>query len=125
MKTVKQLLWFIIPTAFIWALIYVVTFIPSDSLPGFLSEQDYLTLFIGDTFFLKEFLKILIRPFCFIFFIGLILYIVKFNIEKSGKTYINKAFYTSAFTICSAFFYFLLILRLVWVFLRPLIRYGR
>jgi hypothetical protein len=61
MKTVKQLLWFIIPTAFIWALIYVVTFIPSDSLPGFLQEQDYLKFYfidyfnVYDEFFLKEF----------------------------------------------------------------------
>ncbi|MDD4125199.1 MAG: hypothetical protein PHW77_05700 [Eubacteriales bacterium] len=42
MKTFRRLLWFIVPTAVIWTLIYVMTFIPSDSLPGFMQKQDYL-----------------------------------------------------------------------------------
>ncbi len=106
-KTVKQLLWFIIPSAFIWALIYVVTFIPNDNLPGFLQEQDYLKFCFCDMLIIKAFLSILIRSFCYVLLIGFALYIVKLLVNrKSERKFANKVFYMSALTVCYAFFYF-------------------
>ncbi|NCA93529.1 hypothetical protein EOM82_09965 [bacterium] len=107
MKTFKQLICFIVPTAVIWALICVTSFIPSDSLPGFLQEQDYLSIYFKDSFLFKDFVSTLVLPCCFVLLTGLMIYVVKtIMIRKScGKSF-NKTFYAVAFTVCSALFYF-------------------
>ena len=105
MKTFRQLLWFIIPTAVIWSFIYVMNFIPSDSLPGLLKEQDYLRIYFKDSLWLSFFIDTLILPWLLTLLTGFVIYVVKVvMMRKSGvKSYI---YYIIAFTVCSVLFYF-------------------
>lgn len=107
MKKAKQLLWFIIPTVYIWFSIIYTAISVKNSTPKFLRTTNYYRLFFKDAVYKKALLNIFLFPALIAFLFCVVLYIAKRLINrKYNIKYINAAFYAvvSALTTACMFF---------------------
>lgn len=102
MKTLKELLWFIVPTVIIGVLLYIFTFVVTANLPGFIGPQNYLRLFMNDPVFLKALINTVSLPLLLAGGIGVVLFLIKHFLFKDQQRGIFYAVYfisTSALLI--------------------------
>ena len=107
MKRVKQLLWFIIPTVYIWFSIIYTAISVKNSTPKFLSTTNYYRLFFKDAALKKALLNTFLFPALIAFLFCVVLYIAKRLINrKYNIKYINAVFYGAASVFTTACMYF-------------------
>ena len=107
MKKAKQLLWFIIPTVYIWFSIIYTAISVKNSTPKFLSTTNYYRLFFKDAALKKALLNTFLFPALIAFLFCLVLYIAKRLINrKYNIKYINAVFYGAASVFTTACMYF-------------------
>ena len=107
MKRAKQLLWFIIPTVYIWFSIIYTAISVKNSTPKFLSTTNYYRLFFKDAALKKALLNTFLFPALIAFLFCLVLYIAKRLINrKYNIKYINAVFYGAASVFTTACMYF-------------------
>ncbi len=107
MKRAKQLLWFIIPTVYIWFSIIYTAISVKNSTPKFLSTTNYYRLFFKDAALKKALLNTFLFPALIAFLFCLVLYIAKRLINrKYNIKYINAVFYGDASVFTTACMYF-------------------
>lgn len=107
MKRAKQLLWFIIPTVYIWFSIIYTSISVKNSTPKFLGTTNYYRLLLNDAVFKKALLNTFLFPALTAFLFCVVLYIAKRLINRKYHIkYINAAFYAvaSVFTTACMFF---------------------
>ena len=107
MKKAKQLLWFIIPTVYIWFSIIFTAISVKNSTPKFLGTTNYCRLFFKDAVFKKALFNIFLFPALTAFLFCVVLYIAKRLINRKYHIkYINAVFYgaASVFTTACMFF---------------------
>ena len=107
MKRAKQLLWFIIPTVYIWFSIIYTAVSVKNSTPKFLSTTNYYHLFFKNAAFKKALFNIFLFPALIAFLFCLVLYIAKRLINRKYHIkYINAVFYGAASVFTTACMYF-------------------
>ena len=107
MKRAKQLLWFIIPTVYIWFSIIYTAISVKNSTPKFFGTTDYYRLFFKDAVFKKALLNTFLFPALIAFLFCVVLYIAKRLINrKYNIKYINAVFYGAASVFTTACMYF-------------------
>ena len=107
MKRTKQLLWFIIPTVYIWFSIIYTAISVKNSTPKFFGTTDYYRLFFKDAVFKKALLNTFLFPALIAFLFCVVLYIAKRLINrKYNIKYINAVFYGAASVFTTACMYF-------------------
>ena len=107
MKKAKQLLWFIIPTVYIWFSIIFTAISVKNNTPKFLSTTSYYRLFFKDAVFLKALFNTFLLPALIAFLFCLVLYIAKRLINRKYHIkYINAVFYGAASVFTTACMYF-------------------
>ena len=107
MKKAKQLLWFIIPTVYIWFSIIYTAISVKNSTPKFLGTTNYYRLFFKDAIFKKALLNIFLFPALIAFLFCVVLYIAKRLINRKYHIkYINAVFYGAASVFTTACMYF-------------------
>ena len=107
MKRAKQLLWFIIPTVYIWFSIIYTAVSVKNSTPKFFGTTDYYRLFFKDAVFKKALFNTFLFPALIAFLFCVVLYIAKRLINRKYHIkYINAAFYGAASVFTTACMYF-------------------
>lgn len=107
MKRAKQLLWFIIPTVYIWFSIIYTAISVKNSTPKFLNTTNYYRLFFKDAALKKALLNTFLFPALIAFLFCLVLYIAKRLINRKYHIkYINAVFYGAASVFTTACMYF-------------------
>ena len=107
MKRAKQLLWFIIPTVYIWFSIIYTAISVKNSTPKFLSTTNYYRLFFKNAAFKKALFNIFLFPALIAFLFCVVLYIAKRLINRKYHIkYINAVFYGAASVFTTACMYF-------------------
>ncbi len=107
MKMAKQLLWFIIPTVYIWFSIIYTAISVKNSTPKFLGTTNYYRLFFKDAVFKKALLNTFLFPALIALLCCAALYTAKRLINrKYNIKYINAAFYGAASVFTTACMYF-------------------
>ena len=107
MKRAKQLLWFIIPTVYIWFSIIYTSVSVKNSTPKFLGLTNYWRLLLNDAIFKKALFNTFLFPALIAFLFCVVLYIAKRLINRKYHIkYINAAFYTVASVFTTACMYF-------------------
>ena len=107
MKRAKQLLWFIIPTVYIWFSIIYTAISVKNSTPKFLSTTNYYRLFFKDAALKKALLNTFLFPALIAFLFCVVLYIAKRLINRKYHIkYINAVFYGAASVFTTACMYF-------------------
>ena len=107
MKKAKQLLWFIIPTVYIWFSIIFTAISVKNSTPKFLGTTNYCRLFFKDAVLKKALLNTFLFPALIALLCCAALYTAKRLINrKYNIKYINPVFYAvvSALTTTCMFF---------------------
>ena len=107
MKKAKQLLWFIIPTVYIWFSIIFTAISVKNSTPKFLGTTNYCRLFFKDAVLKKALLNTFLFPALIALLCCAALYTAKRLINrKYNIKYINAVFYAvvSALTTACMFF---------------------
>ena len=107
MKKAKQLLWFIIPTVYIWFSIIYTAISVKNSTPKFLRTTNYYRLFFKDAVYKKALLDTFLFPALIALLCCAALYTAKRLINrKYNIKYINAVFYAvaSVFTTACMFF---------------------
>jgi len=106
-KKAKQLLWFIIPTVYIWFSIIYTAISVKNSTPKFLRTTNYYCLFFKDAIFKKALLNIFLFPALIAFLFCVILYIAKRLINRKYHIkYINAVFYAVVSVLTTACMFF-------------------
>ena len=107
MKRTKQLLWFIIPTVYIWFSIIYTAISVKNSTPKFLGTTNYYRLFFKDAAFKKALFNTFLFPALIAFLFCVVLYIAKRLINRKYHIkYINAVFYGAASVFTTACMYF-------------------
>ena len=107
MKRAKQLLWFIIPTVYIWFSIIYTAISVKNSTPKFLSTTNYYRLFFKDAALKKALFNTFLFPALIAFLFCVVLYIAKRLINRKYHIkYINAVFYGAASVFTTACMYF-------------------
>ena len=107
MKKAKQLLWFIIPTVYIWFSIIYTAISVKNSTPKFFGTTDYYRLFFKDAVFKKALLNTFLFPALIAFLFCVVLYIAKRLINrKYNIKYINAVFYAVVSVLTTACMFF-------------------
>ena len=107
MKKAKQLLWFIIPTVYIWFSIIYTAISVKNSTPKFLRTTNYYLLFFKDAIFKKALLNIFLFPALIAFLFCVVLYIAKRLINRKYHIkYINAVFYAVVSVLTTACMFF-------------------
>ena len=107
MKRAKQLLWFIIPTVYIWFSIIYTAISVKNSTPKFLGTTNYYRLFFKDAAFKKALFNTFLFPALIAFLFCVVLYIAKRLINRKYHIkYINAVFYGAASVFTTACMYF-------------------
>ena len=107
MKKAKQLLWFIIPTVYIWFSIIFTAISVKNNTPKFLRTTNYCRLFFKDAIFKKALLNIFLFPALIAFLFCVILYIAKRLINRKYHIkYINAVFYAVVSVLTTACMFF-------------------
>ena len=107
MKRAKQLLWFIIPTVYIWFSIIYTAISVKNSTPKFFGTTDYYRLFFKDAVFKKALLNTFLFPALIAFLFCVVLYIAKRLINrKYNIKYINAVFYAVVSVLTTACMFF-------------------
>ena len=107
MKKAKQLLWFIIPTVYIWFSIIFTAISVKNNTPKFLRTTNYCRLFFKDAVLKKALLNIFLFPALIAFLFCVVLYIAKRLINRKYHIkYINAVFYGAASVFTTACMYF-------------------
>ena len=107
MKKAKQLLWFIIPTVYIWFSIIYTAISVKNSTPKFLRTTNYYCLFFKDAIFKKALLNIFLFPALIAFLFCVVLYIAKRLINRKYHIkYINAVFYAVVSVLTTACMFF-------------------
>ena len=107
MKKAKQLLWFIIPTIYIWFSIIFTAISVKNNTPKFLGTTNYYRLFFKDAVFKKALFNTFLFPALIALLCCAALYTAKRLINrKYNIKYINTVFYAvaSVFTTACMFF---------------------
>ena len=107
MKKAKQLLWFIIPTVYIWfSIIFTATSV-KNSTPKFLGTTNYYRLFFKDAVLKKALLNTFLFPALIALLCCVALYTAKRLINRKYHIkYINAVFYGAASVFTTACMYF-------------------
>ena len=107
MKKAKQLLWFIIPTVYIWFSIIYTAISVKNSTPKFLRTTNYYRLFFKDAVYKKALLNIFLFPALIAFLFCVVLYIAKRLINRKYHIkYINAVFYAVVSVLTTACMFF-------------------
>lgn len=107
MKKAKQLLWFIIPTVYIWFSIIYTAISVKNSTPKFLRTTNYYLLFFKDAALKKALLNIFLFPALIAFLFCVVLYIAKRLINRKYHIkYINAVFYAVVSVLTTACMFF-------------------
>ena len=107
MKKAKQLLWFIIPTVYIWFSIIFTAISVKNNTPKFLRTTNYYRLFFKDAVLKKALLNIFLFPALIAFLFCVILYIAKRLINRKYHIkYINAVFYAVVSVLTTACMFF-------------------
>lgn len=107
MKKAKQLLWFIIPTVYIWFSIIYTAISVKNSTPKFLGTTNYYRLFFKYAIFKKALLNIFLFPALIAFLFCVVLYIAKRLINRKYHIkYINAVFYAVVSLLTTACMFF-------------------
>ena len=107
MKKAKQLLWFIIPTVYIWFSIIFTAISVKNSTPKFLGTTNYCRLFFKDAVYKKALLNIFLFPALIAFLFCVVLYIAKRLINRKYHIkYINAVFYAVVSVLTTACMFF-------------------
>lgn len=107
MKKAKQLLWFIIPTVYIWFSIIFTAISVKNSTPKFLGTTNYCRLFFKDAVLKKALLNIFLFPALIAFLFCVVLYIAKRLINRKYHIkYINAVFYAVVSVLTTACMFF-------------------
>ena len=107
MKKAKQLLWFIIPTVYIWFSIIYTAISVKNNTPKFLRTTNYCRLFFKDAVLKKALLNIFLFPALIAFLFCVILYIAKRLINRKYHIkYINAVFYAVVSVLTTACMFF-------------------
>lgn len=107
MKKAKQLLWFIIPTVYIWFSIIYTAISVKNSTPKFLRTTNYYRLFFKDAVYKKALLNIFLFPALIAFLFCVVLYIAKRLINRKYHIkYINAVFYAVISVLTTACMFF-------------------
>lgn len=107
MKKAKQLLWFIIPTVYIWFSIIYTAISVKNSTPKFLRTTNYYCLFFKDAIFKKALLNIFLFPALIALLCCAALYTAKRLINrKYNIKYINAVFYAVVSVLTTACMFF-------------------
>lgn len=103
MKKAKQLLWFIIPTVYIWFSIIFTAISVKNSTPKFLGTTNYCRLFFKDAVLKKALLNTFLFPALIALLCCAALYAAKRLINrKYNIKYINAVFYAVVSVITTA-----------------------
>ena len=103
MKKAKQLLWFIIPTVYIWFSIIYTAISVKNSTPKFLGTTNYYRLFFKDAVLKKALLNTFLFPALIALLCCAALYAAKRLINrKYNIKYINAVFYAVVSVITTA-----------------------
>ena len=107
MKRAKQLLWFIIPTVYIWFSIIYTAISVKNSTPKFLGTTNYYRLFFKDAAFKKALFNTFLFPALIAFLFCVVLYIAKRLINRKYHIkYINAVFYAVVSVLTTACMFF-------------------
>ena len=107
MKKAKQLLWFIIPTVYIWFSIIFTAISVKNNTPKFLRTTNYCRLFFKDAVLKKALLNIFLFPALIAFLFCVVLYIAKRLINRKYHIkYINAVFYAVVSVLTTACMFF-------------------
>ena len=107
MKKAKQLLWFIIPTVYIWFSIIFTAISVKNNTPKFLRTTNYYRLFFKDAVYKKALLNIFLFPALIAFLFCVVLYIAKRLINRKYHIkYINAVFYAVVSVLTTACMFF-------------------
>ena len=107
MKRAKQLLWFIIPTVYIWFSIIYTSISVKNSTPKFLGTTNYYRLFFKDAIFKKALFNTFLFPALIAFLFCVVLYTAKRQINrKYNIKYINAVFYAVVSVLTTACMFF-------------------
>ena len=107
MKKAKQLLWFIIPTVYIWFSIIFTAISVKNNTPKFLGLTNYYRLLLNDAVFLKALFNTFLFPALIALLCCAALYTAKRLINrKYNIKYINAVFYGAASVFTTACMYF-------------------
>ena len=107
MKRAKQLLWFIIPTVYIWFSIIYTSISVKNSTPKFLGTTNYCRLFFKDAVLKKALLNTFLFPALIALLCCAALYTAKRLINrKYNIKYINAVFYAVVSVLTTACMFF-------------------
>ena len=107
MKRAKQLLWFIIPTVYIWFSIIYTAISVKNSTPKFFGTTIIIVSFLRTPLLKKALFNIFLFPALTAFLFCVVLYIAKRLINrKYNIKYINAVFYGAASVFTTACIYF-------------------
>ena len=107
MKKAKQLLWFIIPTVYIWFSIIFTAISVKNNTPKFLGTTNYYRLFFKDAVFLKALFNTFLFPALIALLSCTVLYTAKRLINrKYNIKYINAVFYAGVSALTTACMFF-------------------
>ena len=107
MKKAKQLLWFIIPTVYIWFSIIYTAISVKNSTPKFLSLTNYYRLLLDDAIFKKALLNTFLFPALIALLCCVALYTAKRLINRKYHIkYINAVFYAVVSVLTTACMFF-------------------
>ena len=107
MKRAKQLLWFIIPTVYIWFSIIFTAISVKNNTPKFLVTTNYYRLFFKDAALKKALLNTFLFPALIALLCCAALYTAKRLINRKYHIkYINAVFYGAASVFTTACMYF-------------------
>ena len=107
MKKAKQLLWFIIPTVYIWFSIIYTAISVKNSTPKFLNLTNYYRLLLDDAIFKKALLNTFLFPALIALLCCAALYTAKRLINRKYHIkYINAVFYAVVSTLTTACMFF-------------------
>lgn len=107
MKKAKQLLWFIIPTIYIWFSIIFTAISVKNNTPKFLGTTNYYRLFFKDAVFKKALFNTFLFPALIALLCCAALYTVKRLINrKYNIKYINTVFYAVVSVLTTACMFF-------------------
>ena len=107
MKKAKQLLWFIIPTIYIWFSIIFTAISVKNNTPKFLGTTNYYRLFFKDAVFKKALFNTFLFPALIALLCCAALYTAKRLINrKYNIKYINTVFYAVVSVLTTACMFF-------------------
>ena len=107
MKKAKQLLWFIIPTVYIWFSIIFTAISVKNNTPKFLGTTNYYRLFFKDAVFKKALFNTFLFPALIALLCCAALYTAKRLINrKYNIKYINTVFYAVVSVLTTACMFF-------------------